>query len=122
MAATDRLVGSSITIAQVGTNDLTDKFRVLDHTKDVVAIDVGAVGDTRVHEKAGRIREEISLEAVIETTGVFRALIGTDVTFTADIAGTSMTGTGLLKGGRESSGGIDGVQTEAATISVHTVS
>ncbi|HUW34651.1 MAG TPA: hypothetical protein VM223_23835 [Planctomycetota bacterium] len=120
MAATDRLGASDITLATAGSS-VVDKMRALDNSVDPARVDHTCIGDTYATEKPGTKKKEISLEAAIETTGVWRALVGTNVTFSHDLAGTSETGTGYLFGLRESSGGINGAQTEVAVISVHTV-
>lgn len=121
MGVQARLVAADLTICTIGSGAIIDKLKSLERRAAPNTIDVGAIKDTYVAEHPGRKKLDITFRAAVETTGVFRSLIGTQVTYTHDLAGTSEVGTGFLFDHDETSGGVDGAQEEGGRIAVHTV-
>lgn len=118
MAWTDRLKADDIVTVTVGATALVARVRNASRRASAARIDVGAIKDTLKIEKGGRVSIEIPIEMATETAQFARSSVGSDVTFTHDIAGSSESGTALLAESTEEIGGMDGAQTESFTLVV----
>lgn len=120
MAATDRLLASDITLTTLGGTSYVDKLRAISGTESPTRVATTCIKDTYRQETAGIIAKEYAISLAPETTGAFRALIGTRVAYTIDLTGNSETGTGTLFDLTEDAP-LDGAQEERIVLSVDTV-
>lgn len=119
MAFLNRLKTANMTLCTV-SSAMVDKLRGIEHTESPTRIDATCIKDTYRGELPGITAKQYSLTQAIETTGAYRALVGTNVAYTIDLAGTEEIGSGYLFDLGES-GPLDGLQEERIVLSVHTV-
>lgn len=119
MGFSDRLKTSNMTLCTIGSA-MVDKVRGIEHTVAPTRIDATCIKDTYRGELAGIKAKQYSITQAIETTGAYRSIVGTRVTYTIDLAGTTEIGSGTLFDANES-GPLDGLQEERIVLSVDTV-
>jgi hypothetical protein len=121
MAWNSRKASKDAVALNVGGSDILALFRDTGSRKAAADIDLGAVKDTYKITGAGRITWDIPITVAVEDQPFVLALVGTNVTFSHDLAGTATTGTAMLLDADHQSGGMDGAQTCAFTLKVQTV-
>lgn len=122
MAWNSRKSSKDVVTLSVGGSSVLATFRDVSDEITVNEIDGGAVMDTYVVTLAGRKSRTIPITIAVEDEPFVKALVGTNVAFTCDLAGTATTGTAMLTKATHASGGMDGAQTCAFDLKVQTAS
>lgn len=117
-----RKSAKDVVVLSVGGSDILAEFRDVSDEITVNEIDGGAVMDTYVVTLAGRKSRTIPITVVVADEPYVKALVGTNVAFTANLAGTATTGTAMLTKATHATGGVDGAQTCAFDLKVQTTS
>jgi hypothetical protein len=122
MAWDSRKASNDVVVLSVGGSDILATFRDVTDDQSVAEIDAGAVMDTYVVLVPGRKTRTVSVTVAVEDEPYVKALVGTNVAFTANLAGTATSGTALLTKATHATGGVDGAQTCAFDLKVQTTS
>lgn len=122
MAWDSRKASNDVVALVVGGSSILATFRDVSQETSVAEIDAGAVMDDYVVTVAGRKTGTIPITVAVEDEPYVKALVGTNVTFTANLAGTATSGTALLSKYTHASGGMDGAQTCQFDLKIQTTS